>query len=93
MHEGGARDKRMTPACYVLPHRPLSALDNYRRVPLDWDEARPKPAAQLGEALATFSVGELEARIAALEAEIARVREELAKKKAHEAAAAALFKS
>lgn len=60
---------------------------------MDWDEARPKPAAQIGEPLATLSVAELEARIAALEAEIVRVRDELKRKKAHEAAAAALFKS
>jgi len=60
---------------------------------MDWDEARPKPAATIGEPLGTLSVGELEARIAALEGEIVRVREELARKRAHEAAASALFKS
>ncbi|MEQ1716404.1 MAG: DUF1192 domain-containing protein [Hyphomicrobium sp.] len=60
---------------------------------MDWDEARLKPKAEIGEALATLSVGELEARIAALEAEMARVKAELAKKRAHEAAASALFKS
>lgn len=60
---------------------------------MDWDEARPKPQAQIGENLSTFSVKELEARIGALEAEIVRVKEELARKKAHEAAASALFKS
>ena len=60
---------------------------------MDWDEARPKPAAQLGEPLATLSVGELEQRIASLQAEIERVNVELAKKRAHEAAASALFKT
>jgi uncharacterized small protein (DUF1192 family) len=61
---------------------------------MDWDELKPKPpkAAILGEDLKTFSVTELEARVAALKAEIARVESELAAKKAHEAAAAALFK-
>lgn len=50
-------------------------------------------AAQIGESLATLSVAELQARIAMLEAEIVRVGEELDKKRRHEAAAAALFKS
>ena len=43
-------------------------------------------------ALEHLSVGELEARIAALHQEIERVQGELAAKKAHEAAAAAIFK-
>ena len=61
---------------------------------MDWDEVRPKPAvAAIGEPLATLSVGELEARIVAFEREIARVKEELSKKRAHEEAAAKLFKS
>ena len=60
---------------------------------MDWEDVRPKPQAAIGEPLATLSVKELEARIAVLEAEIVRVKEELARKKAHEAAAAALFKS
>jgi uncharacterized small protein (DUF1192 family) len=62
---------------------------------MDWDDLKPKPPlkqATLGESLETFSVGELEARIAALKAEIERVEAELASKKSHEAAAAALFK-
>jgi uncharacterized small protein (DUF1192 family) len=61
---------------------------------MDWDEVRPKAAkaASIGESLETLSVAELEARIQAFEAEIARTRDELAKKKAHENAAAALFK-
>lgn len=62
---------------------------------MDWDEIRPKKLAGItvGETLETLSVGELEARIAALSAEIDRVSAELAKKKAHEAAASALFKT
>lgn len=61
---------------------------------MDWDDLKPKPpkTATLGENLEAFSVGELEARIAALKAEIARVEMELKGKKAHEAAAAELFK-
>ncbi len=62
---------------------------------MDWDDVRPKPAsgAALGENLEKFSVGELEVRIKVLEAEIVRVAAELTKKRAHEAAAAQLFKS
>jgi uncharacterized small protein (DUF1192 family) len=62
---------------------------------MDWDDAlpKPKPTAAIGDNLASLSVGELEARITTFEAEIERVREELAKKRAHEAAASALFKS
>ena len=61
---------------------------------MDWDEQRPAPAKAItvGEALGSLSVAELEARIVALTREIERVREELAAKRAHEAAAAAVFK-
>jgi uncharacterized small protein (DUF1192 family) len=61
---------------------------------MDWDDLKPKPkpGIALGEDLKSLSVAELEARIAALEGEIERVRGELAAKKAHEAAAAAVFK-
>jgi uncharacterized small protein (DUF1192 family) len=61
---------------------------------MDWDELKPKPAKAitLGEPLESLSIGELEARIAALEAEIQRVKDNVARKKAHEAAAAAVFK-
>ena len=61
---------------------------------MDWDEATPKPAASitLGESLESLSVSELEARILALEREIERVKSNLASKRAHEAAAAAVFK-
>jgi uncharacterized small protein (DUF1192 family) len=61
---------------------------------MDWDEVRPAPpkSASVGENLETLSVAELENRIAAFTAEIERVAAELAKKRAHEEAAAALFK-
>lgn len=59
---------------------------------MDWDDVRPKPKAAIGESLETLSVAELEGRITALRAEIVRVEAELGKKKAHEAAAAQLFK-
>jgi uncharacterized small protein (DUF1192 family) len=61
---------------------------------MDWDELkpRPKPAIALGESLATLSVAELDARIAALEAEIARVRVELNAKSAQRSAADDLFR-
>ena len=63
-----------------------------RRI-MDWDEAgQAARGIVLGEELSKLSVAELSARITALEAEIARVAAELARKKAHEEAAAALFK-
>ena len=46
----------------------------------------------LGEDLKSLSVSELEARIGELQQEIERVKGELGAKKAHEAAAAAVFK-
>jgi uncharacterized small protein (DUF1192 family) len=62
---------------------------------MTWDEDKPKPpkGAQIGENLETLSVAELEARIEALRAEIDRVAAEAARKRAHEATAAKLFKS
>jgi uncharacterized small protein (DUF1192 family) len=59
-----------------------------------WDDDQPKPkkGITLGDDLHTFSVGELEARLSALAEEIKRVERELQAKKAHEAAAASLFK-
>ena len=62
---------------------------------MDWDEPRPAPAKAItvGESLQTLSIAELEARIVALQREIDRVQEEVRVKKAHEAAAAAVFKS
>jgi uncharacterized small protein (DUF1192 family) len=64
---------------------------------MDWNDDAPRPRQPavpitVGEPLGTFSIEELEARIAALTAEIERVSEELRAKRAHEAAAAALFK-
>jgi uncharacterized small protein (DUF1192 family) len=61
---------------------------------MDWDDLAPKPkkGVTLGEDLKTLSVAELEARIGELQQEIERVKGELAAKKAHEAAAAAVFK-
>jgi uncharacterized small protein (DUF1192 family) len=61
---------------------------------MDWDEQRPAPARAItvGEALGSFSIAELEARIVALTREIERVQEELGAKRAHEAAATAVFK-
>jgi len=64
---------------------------------MDWDEVLPlKKSSQqitLGETLATMSVSDLEARIAALATEIDRVRSEINAKKAQQQAAAAFFKS
>ena len=61
---------------------------------MDWDEQKPAPAKAItvGEPLGNLSIAELEARITALTREIERVRQELAAKRAHEAAAAAVFK-
>jgi uncharacterized small protein (DUF1192 family) len=61
---------------------------------MDWDEPK-RPAVKaiaVGESLETLSIAELESRVAALTAEIDRVRKEIETKKAHEAAAAAVFK-
>ena len=61
---------------------------------MDWDDLRPtpKPAMTIGEPLTALAIAELEARIVALRQEIERVEAELAAKRAHESAAAALFK-
>jgi uncharacterized small protein (DUF1192 family) len=62
---------------------------------MDWDDLVPKKPAKgtaIGESLETLSVAELEQRVAELKREIERVEGELAKKRAHEAAASALFK-
>ncbi len=61
---------------------------------MDWDDIRPKPkpAITLGEPLASLGISELQARMTALNQEIERVQAELASKRAHEDAAAALFK-
>jgi len=62
---------------------------------MDWDEVRAplSKTVTLGEPLATHSIGELEARIAALEAEIDRVRAEIDAKRRHAAAADEVFRS
>lgn len=61
---------------------------------MDWDEQRPRPAkaVTLGEDLRTLSVSELEQRLVDLAQETDRVRAEVQAKKAHEEAAAAIFK-
>jgi uncharacterized small protein (DUF1192 family) len=62
---------------------------------MDWDDLEPKSKKKgvvLGEDLKTLSVSDLEARIVELQQEIERVKAELGAKKAHEAAAAAIFK-
>lgn len=61
---------------------------------MDWDDLKPKKPSgiMLGEDLSRLSVSELEQRLIALRAEIDRVTAEQAAKKAHEAAAASLFK-
>ncbi|CAA2138213.1 DUF1192 domain-containing protein [Hyphomicrobium sp. ghe19] len=63
---------------------------------MDLDDLMPrkKPSgAAIGDNLETLSVAELEKRIADLNAEIVRVNAELDRKRKHEAAARALFKS
>jgi uncharacterized small protein (DUF1192 family) len=62
---------------------------------MDRDDMRPKPkpAMTVGEPLAQLAIAELEARNVALHQEIERVETELKTKRAHESAAAALFKS
>jgi uncharacterized small protein (DUF1192 family) len=62
---------------------------------MDWDDVRKpaKPSLVMGEDLAKWSLAELEARIASLRQEIARTEAEITRKKAHNQAAAALFKS
>lgn len=61
---------------------------------MDWDEQKPRPAkaVTLGEDLRTLSLSELEQRLADLAQEADRVRAEVQAKKAHEEAAAAIFK-
>lgn len=62
---------------------------------MEWDEPRPgaRAPASLGDNLKTLSVAELEQRITAFAEEIERVKAELARKRAHENAANAIFKS
>jgi uncharacterized small protein (DUF1192 family) len=59
------------------------------------DEDRPRPKRQeiaLGQALDGVSVGEMQARIAALQDEIRRLETEIARRQNHRAAADAFFK-
>src|SRR5215470_7347088 len=72
----------------------VSAVGSDREKAMDWDDLKPKAPKGicLGESLESLSVAELDARIVALDQEIERVRAELARKKAHETAAAAIFK-
>ena len=56
------------------------------------DQPKAKKGITLGEDLRNLSVAELETRLSALGEEIKRVEGELEAKKAHEAAAASLFK-
>jgi uncharacterized small protein (DUF1192 family) len=66
----------------------------YWETDMDWDEPRSRPVTHaIGESLATLSIGELETRVSALQVEIERVMQEIARKRAHEAAASAIFKS
>ncbi len=63
---------------------------------VDLDDLMPskkRSGVVIGENLSTLSVAELEKRITDLESEIERVRVERDKKRKHEAAAQALFKS
>ncbi|WP_045836877.1 DUF1192 domain-containing protein [Hyphomicrobium sp. 99] len=64
---------------------------------MDLDDLMPPKksgsGAAIGDNLETLSVAELEKRVKDLEAEIARVNVELGRKRQHEAAARALFKS
>jgi uncharacterized small protein (DUF1192 family) len=63
---------------------------------MDLDDLLPqkRPGGMtIGESLEPLSVAELEKRIGDLEAEVVRVRAEVDKKKRHEEAARALFKS
>ena len=72
----------------------IVAIGPDREKVMDWDDLKPKApkGITLGESLESLSVAELDARIVSLEQEIERVKIELAQKKAHEAAAAAIFK-
>jgi uncharacterized small protein (DUF1192 family) len=60
---------------------------------MDWDEAKPRAVTAVGDNLTNLSVSELAQRLKDFETEIERVRQELTRKRAHEAAAAKLFKS
>jgi uncharacterized small protein (DUF1192 family) len=90
----GASRRRVTIGRSSRKLRAALAIGPDREKAMDWDELKPKApkGITLGESLESLSVAELDARIVFLEQEIERVRAELAAKKAHEAAAAAIFK-
>jgi len=60
-----------------------------------WDEEKPKtpPKHSVGDDLSALSIGELEARIAALRSEITRTEAEIARKAEQTRLAQDLFKS
>lgn len=94
---GGASRERIASLGWGDPaagSKSLSAIGPDREKVMDWDDLKPKApkGITLGESLESLSVAELDARIVSLEQEIERVKIELAQKKAHEAAAAAIFK-
>ncbi len=63
---------------------------------MDLDDLLPKKkptGVAIGDSLETLSLAELEKRVNDLETEIARVNAEIIRKKRHEEAARALFKS
>ena len=61
---------------------------------MDWDEPKPKKTGwEVGARLDGLSIKELEALKEALRAEIERIGAEADRKRAHEAAAASLFKT
>jgi uncharacterized small protein (DUF1192 family) len=96
--EAQARDKsvetRAKPCQGLKGFAGLGRWRRNRRRTMDWDDLKPKPkkAITVGEDLTNLSVSELEARIGELSQEIERVKAELGAKKAHEAAAAEIFK-
>ena len=77
-----------------MPNSSVSKVPDREQI-MDWDEQKPRPAKAitLGEDLRTLSVSELEERLVELGRESDRVRGEIQAKKAHEAAAAAVFKT
>lgn len=91
-HDGSARLDRAG----KLGYSPYRMKRSAEVTSVDLDDLMPskKPSGVvIGENLSTLSVAELEKRITDLESEIERVRVERDKKRKHEAAAQALFKS
>ena len=77
-----------------MPNSSVSKVPDREQI-MDWDEQKPRPAKAitLGDDLRTLSVSELEERLVELGRESDRVRGEIQAKKAHEAAAATVFKT